>query len=122
MCRQSWLHTTGCPSGFQPYWILGEVHLLLYVRACLASNDPRRITNPAGRERELARLSSCSRCPAVTTNSGLGLLRAKGTYIVHEMPISPAIFLPLIYGQYTKKVLIFLVIKPLSLIRALRIQ
>src|SRR5713226_6425750 len=26
-----------------------------------------RITNPAGRERELARLSSCSRCPALNT-------------------------------------------------------
>ena len=61
-------------------------------------NDSRRRTNPAGSERELARLSSCSRCSAVNTNSALGRPIAIGTSIVHEMPICLAILLPLIYA------------------------
>ena len=58
-----------------------------------------RLTSPAGRERELARLSSCSRCSASKTNAVLGRPIAISTSIVHGRCLEfPAILLPLIYG------------------------
>src|ERR1022692_675652 len=42
-----------------------------------------RLTNPAGRDRELARLSSCSRCCALKINSAFGRPSAIGTSILH---------------------------------------
>jgi hypothetical protein len=42
-----------------------------------------RRTNPAGRERELAKLSSCSRSSASKTNTAFGRPIAIATSIVH---------------------------------------
>ena len=58
-----------------------------------------RLTSPAGRDRELARLSSCSRCSGRKTNSAFGRPTAISTpHCALEMPIYAAILLPLIYG------------------------
>ena len=57
-----------------------------------------RRTNPAGRERELAKLSSCSRSSASKTNTAFGRPTAMGTSIVHGRCIFPAILMPVIYG------------------------
>jgi hypothetical protein len=67
-----------------------EGDLLIGFSSRTQQNDSRPHHQPAGRERELARLSSCSRCPALTTNFALGRPIAIGTSIVHEMPISLA--------------------------------
>ena len=42
-----------------------------------------RLTSPAGRDRELARPSSCSRCPGRKTNCAFGRPIAIGTPILH---------------------------------------
>src|ERR1039458_3557468 len=58
-----------------------------------------RLTSPAGSDRELARLSSCSRCCGLKTNTAFGRPIAIGIpHSALEMPIFPAILLPFIYG------------------------
>lgn len=55
-------------------------------------------TSPAGRERELARLSSCSRCSAPKTNIDFGRPITIGTSMVQGRPKFLAIPVPVIYG------------------------
>src|SRR5215469_6041004 len=61
-----------------------------------------RLTSPAGRDRELARLSSCSRCSGRKTNSAFGRPMAIGTPIVHwRCPFSQQYYCHLFMGHNT---------------------
>src|SRR5258708_2667647 len=62
-----------------------------------------RITNPAGRDRELAKLSSCSRCSGVKTKAAFGRPIAIGTPILHWRYLnSQQYYCHLFMGQHTR--------------------
>src|SRR6516165_10237927 len=66
-----------------------------------------RRTSPAGRERELAKPSSCSRRSASKTNAAFGRPIAIGTSIVHRRcPDSQQYYCQLFMGQNTRSQLI----------------
>src|SRR6267154_1844900 len=61
-----------------------------------------RITNPAGRDRELAKPSSCSRCSGFKTKANFGRPIAIGTPILHWRYLnSQQYYCHLFMGQYT---------------------
>src|SRR3989338_4008188 len=76
-----------------------------FVKPCALSRMIRtRVTNPCGRERELARLSNCARCSGVNTRSGLGLPSFMDTSIVHQRcPFSLQYYCHLFMGHDTRE-------------------
>src|SRR5215472_6295984 len=63
-----------------------------------------RLTNPDGRERDLANDSNCSRCSAPNTNAAFGRPIAIGTSIVHKRcPSGQQYYCHLLMGHYTRR-------------------
>src|SRR5262252_592045 len=64
-----------------------------------------RLTNPDGRERDLANDSNCSRCSAPNTNAAFGRPIAIGTSIVHKRcPCRQQYYCHFFMGHYTRTI------------------